>query len=134
MIEFKNGSFYFHLNDGKQFIVRLGRMWVAGLTNDQKNFSFSIPFNQIEFHTIDNGSKKSVRQGTDISSGLVWRVEFLLPDDRLTVRWKISLHNHSVVPVYIQKITLLDQTESTAQNLFLNQPAKNENLSFYSNG
>jgi alpha-galactosidase len=134
MIEFENGSFYFHLNDGKQFIVGLGRLWVAGLTNDQKNFTFSIPFNQIEFQMIDSRSKKCVSRGSDTSSGLVWRVEFLLPKDGLNVRWKISLHNHSIAPVYIQKITLLDHSESTAQNLFLNQPAKIENLSFYSNG
>ena len=134
MVEFKDGSFYLQLNDGKQFIIWLGRLGVAGLTNDRKNFSFTIPLNQLEFKEIDSRSKKFVEQGHDNVLGLDWRVEFIIPNDRLSVRWKISLHNYSDEPVFIQKITLLDHTGSAEQTLFLNQPAKKENLSFYSNG
>lgn len=134
MIELKDGSLHFHLNDGKQFIVGLGSLGVAGLTHNRKNFLFPIPLNQLEIQKTDNRSKKYFEKGRDSALGLDWQVEFLIPNGRLNARWRISLCNNSDMPVCIRKISLLDQTESAGQSLFLNQPAKKENLSFYSNG
>jgi hypothetical protein len=88
MTEFRDGSFYFHLNGEKQINVGHGGLGVEGITRDRKKFSFNIPINNLESQKNDLDSMKFVGQGSNVDSGLDWRVEFIMPADRLMVRWK----------------------------------------------
>jgi len=134
MIELKYGSLFFHLKPGKQIFVGIGDLSVEGRTQSRKDFSISLPIDHLEIQKPNNDVKRTIEHGRDDTLGFNWRLEFTLPDDLTSVRWKISLTNDSNEPVFIEKIVLLDQSKHVGQTLLLDQQVNTENLSFFANG
>lgn len=70
MIELRDGSFHFHNNDGKEFVVGLGNPGVEGWTQNQKSFSITFPINHLQLQKTDDGSQRTIEQGSDHTAGL----------------------------------------------------------------
>ncbi len=105
------------LENGSPFNL-LAKLWnPIGLSKEQSLFDRSISF-----------------QGSDSNSGINWQVIFALPLREPLVYWRIELTNQSSSALFIDKITLLEPSLRSTQNITFPSSEKNSDLAFYVNG
>ena len=72
--------------------------------------------------------------GMDDRSAITWEVSFALPPDDSLVFWRVCLTNHSSIPVFLDRITMLEPDRPDSANVLIPDAEESANLAFHANG